>query len=487
MKRLLRSVIDLEGSIDQENLTINLKRLTESKVDWTRPEDKKLFEYVKTYFYTRFEVPSIITVTDYFEKIGDEEVIERLKDVRSAQPYIRSNFQHLISSIVEEQNKAKLIELLQQTRDIAVKGVTLDGETYRGNEDALRHFTSKASQLLHTDSNAKTHFVIRQEGQEVWNEYQAAKMDKSQAYGVLTGLNNIDKVIKGARKGDLWVHAAFTSQLKTTFAITWSYNLVTRYRQNVFYASFEMKGEHLRRIFYTMHSSHARWKLQGYKPLDYEKVKNGLMSDEEEAFYQKVIEDFTTNPDYGQLTIWSPNETNTTVSEVRVEAELAHRVHPIGLLVLDQGSLMAAEKNKRFRDTNQELNSVVRDGKKLAMNFNSGEGVPTLLLFQINREGWKEAEKNEGRYRLTALANANEAERSADIVTTTYLNDEHRKNWTTLICHLKNRDGAFFSPFLASVDPCTRRIINMDPFTGQSGKGITIEDHRAVMLTMSDI
>ena len=38
-----------------------------------------------------------------------------------------------------------------------------------------------------------------------------------------------------------------------------------------------------------------------------------------------------------------------------------------------------------------------------------------LTPFQVNREGWKEAQKNEGVYKITALSGANEAERAPHV------------------------------------------------------------------------
>src|SRR5690606_23593210 len=76
----------------------------------------------------------------------------------------------------------------------------------------------------------------------------------------------------------------------------------------------------------------------------------------------------------------------------------------------------------------------------------------------INREGRERARKERGEYRLRDLSSANEAERSADYVTTTFLDDELRADAQTIVSCLKSRDNGHFSPFRADIDWNTRRL-----------------------------
>jgi replicative DNA helicase len=262
------------------------------------------------------------------------------------------------------------------------------------------------------------------------------------------------------------------------------YNLVTRYRSNVLYFSLEMPYEQLRRQIYTMHSAHAKWAAEGYKPLDYRKVRDGELSPAEEVFYKRVVQDFSTNPDYCEFEIISPDR-DLTIKDIKLEAEMLHKQMEVGMIVIDHGQLVTPGKSSK--DYVVELNSIVRDTKKLALHFNHGEKVPVLMLFQINRQGKEEADKSEGRYKASAIAYANEVEKSADIITTTYLNDEHRQRGTTLFCNLKNRDNPKFEPFMAKVDFEPRRIRNMDMFRGASGRGMGVDDHTAALTAMMEV
>ena len=332
----------------------------------------------------------------------------------------------------------------------------------KGVHDGVMHFISRANELLDTTATTRQRGNLRDDGQEVWDEYLTAKLNKGKVWGRFTGLEKIDTICHGLKKKELHLHAAYAAELKSTFATNWCYNLVTRYRTNVFYATFEMGYEHIRRLIYVMHSAHPRWALEGYtESLDYGKVRDGDLTPEQEDFYQKVIDDFCHNPEYCEFRTWAPDH-DVDFDEARIEIELLHKQSEIGFTVLDHGGLMEPRKRKRHKDYVIELNSIIRDAKKFALHFNHGEGMPTLLLFQINRQGKLEADKSDGVYKMNALSYANEAERSADVVTTTYLNPELRQAKQTKFCNLKNRDNPLFDPFLAQVDFTCRRIRNAD-------------------------
>ena len=485
MKQLLRSVIDFDGQITQDHLVFNLNKLHSSRYEWPRPDDQRIYRFVLDYFQSRLEVPQSATIKDYFERTKDTEAVERLSDISTAPAYVRTNFKYLLDSQLEEQNRVKAVSILKETQEIITKGLEVEGERKSGVKDGLQHFASKANELIIPDYNARTRGDLRADGQEVWNEYETAKLNKGKAYGRFTGLSQIDTVCHGQKKGELWVHAAYPGELKTSFAMNWSYNLVTRYRANVLYVSLEMPYAQLRKQAYVLHSSNARWRGRGFdRGLDYRKVRDGDLTPEEESFYQEVIQDFHTNPEYTSFEVWSPDR-EVTIDDIKLEAELLHKQMEVGLIVLDHGMLIEARKKKRSKDYVVELNSVIRDAKKLALHFNGGEGVPVLMLFQINRQGKDEADKAEGRYKMKALTYANETEKSADIITTTYLNDDHRKNGTTIFCNLKNRDNPLFEPFIASVNFSARRIYNMDSFNSESGRGMSVEEHRSALDAMN--
>jgi len=487
MKRLLRSIIDFDGQTPQEHLTQNLQRLIAAQIAWNRPDDEKIFEYVKSYFQQRLEIPASQTIKDYFVRMDDVEIQERIPDIEASPTYVRTNFAALLQTILEQQNTNKTIALLKETHEIVTRGLEIvEGREKirkQGVRDALVHFTSKSHDLIIPEYNARTSGDIRKDGQAILDQYQDAKVNKEKTWGKFCGLNEIDKNTHGIKRGELWVHAAFPGELKTTFSLNWCYNLVTRYRTNIVYWSLEMPYEQIRLQFYVLHSANMKWRAMGYMPLDYRKVRDGELTPAEELFYEKVVDDFANNPDYCHCEIISPDR-EVTMDDIRLECELLHKQMEVGLIVIDHGQEVEARKTKRSKDYGVELNSVVRDAKRLALHFNHGERIAVLMLFQINRQGKDEASKNEGKYKMSAVAYANQVEKSSDVLTTTYLDENHRANGTTLFCNLKNRDNPIFEPFLASVHFSSKRIYNMDMY---QGKGMSVEEHKQVLDEMFNV
>lgn len=488
MKRLLRNVIDFEdGRLTPEALKSNFLRLRASKIEWWTPIDEKLYAFIKDFFDTNMEVPTARTVRDFFHAADNIEAEERLKDLAACGTYARKQYENLLQELLNSQARDKMRALLKETDEIVSKGLLVkqgrEEVRLQGVRDALLHFHNNVHDLIPADYNSQTRGDLRDDVKAAWDLYQEAKLNKDKAFGAFTGLNEIDKICHGHKRGELWIHAGFVGELKTSFALNWCYNLVTRYRTNVFYVSMEMPYSQLRLIIYVIHSANKKWAAQGYKPLDYRRVRDGELTEEEEKFYQLVLKDFNENPNHCRFEVWAPDR-DVSIDDIRIETELKHKDMEIGLVVLDHAGLM--ESRRKHRDYTIELNAVVRDAKKFALHFNAGEGMATLLLFQLNRQGKDDADKNEGRYKIKALAYANEAEKSADYITTTYLNDQHRKNGTTLFCNLKNRDNPMFDPFVASVDFSCRRIYNFDPaFSSTEDMDVDDEDELLDRLTSS--
>ena len=113
---------------------------------------------------------------------------------------------------------------------------------------------------------------------------------------------------------------------------------------------------------------------------------------------------------------------------------------------------MGNEEGDKSRDYNQNLNNIIKALKRLCLTFNNGKGVRILSPFQVNRDGYKDARANDGIYLATALSNAHEAERSADVIITLYISDEDRSNGMIKICNPKARRDRPFTPFHACVN-----------------------------------
>lgn len=468
-KRLLRSIIEFDQEISPENLIRNFNKLRRavdvSQMRWERPEDQDIYRFATAFFGQHGEMPSVTTVVDYFKGTKSLETLERLKDISVERPYARANFSNLLRDIQRSQITSKAIGLLQRAADITTKGK--DG--VQGWEAAYEVLVREGQALRIDDGEpAIINQNIRDKTaiQALKEEYQQAKIDKGAAVGVLCGINEIDEACMGIKKGDLWIHGAFPGELKTTFAVNWCYSAMTRFNTNVVFMSLEMPLDQIRRNFAALHTSNKRFLDKGFEPLDYRKIRYATLNEAEELQYFAALDDFESNPTYCTCEVVSPDG-KWDINQVTQKLEMLHKEFEVGMVVIDHGQWLDALKENRNRDYTITLNSIVDDCKRLAKTFNHNEGVPVLLLWQINREGKSEADKNDGVYKASAFTYANNVEKAADVITTTYLNPEMKNQGRAKFTCVKNRDGESFQPFEAHVNLACRRILSPKRATPQ--------------------
>lgn len=248
---------------------------------------------------------------------------------------------------------------------------------------------------------------------------------------------------KGGQLGEMWVIGGFTSHGKSTFALHWSRYLAIEGGFNVLIFSLEMSKKQVWRVLACGHSSHPKWERP---PLDYEKIKSGTLNKEDEAFYLNEVLPDLKNPEYGRIEVETPSG-HTTMSEIRARAEVINRTYPLDMILIDYIGLLGADKGKGKSDRRQIINDNLVAAKQMALEFDHGNGILVLAPHQINRQGFKKASENAGIYEIEALSDANEAERSSDVVLTIYQDVALRQKKEAVICNLKNRDGRLVTPF----------------------------------------
>jgi replicative DNA helicase len=489
-KRLLRSVIEFDTEISVENLQRNFQRLRRSvdanRFSWQHPADEVIYKYVQSFFGIHLEVPSLQTVLNYLQDINNVEAAERVKDIAAEQPYARTQFSELLRNLQEQQASLKLRVLLKESNEILTKGIRNEktGELVRGPEAAVQHFTLGAREVLLDEMSSQISGDIRQDGDVMRNEYEKAESDPQSTFGVLCGINEIDNNCKGIKPGELWIHAAFPSELKTFFANNWAYNAMVRFKTNVVFISLEMTRPIMRRNVYALHTANHRFWMQGYEPLDYKNIRDGKLTLEQKDFYvNHVIKDFESNPTYGIYELVIPDK-DWTMSDIRSEVEILNKQFEVGLIIIDYGLLVQPITKRKNDSYTVEMNSIITSAKRMALTFNMGQMVPILMLFQINRSGKDEADKNDGVYKMNALSWANSAEKDADVITTTYLNQERRDQRRTTISNLKNRDNPQFEPFDAHIMWEPRKILS--PARSEPN-GFAVTEHEADLIRYDQV
>ena len=276
--------------------------------------------------------------------------------------------------------------------------------------------------------------------------------------GMKTGIPQLDDLIGGMNEGTVSVIAGFTSHYKTMFAINIARLNAYNNGYNIAYFSLETPKDIMYDQYLSRHSYDM--KFQKYDYIPHVKIHRCALSQEEQDYLFNTIEpdlyqDFlardgkirkrglTTFFDLSDFETFSFSEISNVLEAL--DDKLNGR---LDALIVDYVQLCKfMEGGAHLGDDNRIINSYVAFFRKLAQGFRSGskkKKLIVILLSQINRESWKKASKNKdnrGCYDLTCLADANELERGASRVFTTYTSENMKFNKEAQVQLLKNRHG----------------------------------------------
>jgi len=460
-RSLLKSIIDFSGDVKERGyIAENFNFLLNSNVDFKSDEHARIFNFVKAHSSKFVDVPSFGRLLKKFEE--DPDTVEELNKLAKESSLFATNFKSLVAEVFEEQQKKALVTLLKETSQISEGGVKVNREFIRGPKSAVEHFLHKSTDFLKSEIDVKSQGSMREDSKGALKEYHEKK-SQNKFDGLLTGLASIDEICKGMRSPELWLLVAYVSELKTTQAMNYAYTQAVEQGKDIQFISLEMSFANCRDIFVCVHSANLNLWLNSewhdVFPLDYSKIQDGELTQEEEEFFDFLCNDLENNPEYGDIRIYQPPD-GLSMSHLKAWSEIEYRKKPFHAIYLDYIELMKSE-GAGGRDYTIELNQRIKDLKQFALNFNGGSGMMVCSAYQANRKGKEHADKNAGEYRLDALSYANEAERSADVIIYSYLNDELRENNKVKIGCLKNRSRPKFKQFEAKTHLASRKMYEL--------------------------
>lgn len=499
MKILLRSCF-VHADDDPKHAVTNVLKLRESGLGFEQETDQRIWEWIQNFLGKYHHAPTLTDIRSFFGAVNSDDIVNRLEHLGTVRPRVQGSFIEHLEIKAEDRRKVLVADMLSEAGNILRTGIQIKGERgqpdrdLRGPIDAVNFVIDHSREIVAPTTGQMLSGTVNEDVEDFLAEYRRTRDDPRSSKGQPTGIGQIDEVLPGAKRHELWVHAAFTGGMKSTFIINWAYNLAVGLYgeegknpgEGSLIFSLEMPYHQVRRMIFVMHSTHPKWRALGIPPLDYQRVRDGELTELEELHLETIAQDFGDPANnYGliHIEVANPDVSDFTVFDVRSKAELLYGrsgdedgagAKKFSTIFVDHVGLMAPRK--WVPSTTERLNEVIRDLKRLAMNFNRGQGVGVVALVQINREGYKAAMKsveaarkkgnedelNRGKYNLTHLSYANEAERSADIITTTWVDDDLRAlNRVQFQC-LKTRDQQPFEPFTASVSWKQRRITTLN-------------------------
>lgn len=246
--------------------------------------------------------------------------------------------------------------------------------------------------------------------------------DKGKLRGIPTGFRDLDNILAGLQRSDLFILAARPAMGKTAMVLNLAQNIAIQAGEPVLIFSLEMSKEQLVDRMLSRESGVDAWALRtgNLTDADFEKIGQAMGSLSEAPIY---IDD-------------TPG---ITVSDLRTKARREAHQRPLGLIIVDYLQLMSG--GARFGgDSNrvQEISEISRGLKGVARELN----VPLIALSQLSRSV-------ESRHpqipQLADLRESGSIEQDADVVAFLYREeyynpDTDRKNIMDVFIK-KHRNG----------------------------------------------
>lgn len=473
---------------EAENLADNAFKIIDAPINFfhVHSELHEIYKFVTAFYEEMGDLPTFSLLESEFEQRGGEYLStqEELKDLRKFPAHIDTSFDYIKREVIKELHQTKFNKLLLDVSKINSGSHTIGKKTFSGTKEALDYLLEQSEEYYYQSNDHKTDSEMSESGLEAILRFDAAKENNLANYGILSGLYPIDVELKGVKKKELLLIAGSTGECKTTLSLNYAYNAAVAMGFNVLYVTLEMPREVLQDKLYCMHANNKTMQRElGVDVyLTHNDVRNGELSNRGETYYKYAVSDWDARGaervsqkhiecPYGKFYVWQPDR-RLTPSLLTSKMNMLNKADKtkLALVVVDHPGLMGPDDPNAHRGETASLNEIMKRLKGIAMTFDNNIGIAMIAPFQINREGKKnivkKAEKNAEKkdsfngntspevanrplYNTYDLAYANEAERSADGVIYTYLDDEMRKSNKLHIGCIKSRHGGIFPPFLA--------------------------------------
>jgi len=246
--------------------------------------------------------------------------------------------------------------------------------------------------------------------------------DKAKLRGVPTGYRDLDGILAGLQRSDLFILAARPAMGKTAFVLNLAHNVATQAKEPVLIFSLEMGKEQLVDRLLAMESGVDAWAL-----------RTGNLSDND---FERLGEAMGT---LSEAKIYIDDTPGVTVSDLRTKARREAHNQKLGLIIVDYLQLMSG--GSRFADSSnrvQEISEISRGLKLVARELN----VPLIALSQLSRTVENRSPQIP---QLADLRESGSIEQDADVVAFLYREEYYnpeteRKNLMDVLIK-KHRNG----------------------------------------------
>lgn len=386
-----------------------------SERDFYDPKHRYIYSAIVSLYEAHSPV-DVLTLSDKLSNSG------RLADIGGA-GYL-TELTNFVPTAAHVQQYAEIVAGKAMRRRLidASKDITTFG--FDENKDLRELIETAESRLFEVSQQHIKQDIVSMEEilTESFERLDELHKDKGTIRGIPTGYKDLDAILAGLQRSDLFILAARPSMGKTAMVLNLAHNVATKAGQPVLIFSLEMSKEQLVDRVLAKESGVNAWALRtgNLTDQDFEKIGHAMGSLSEAQIY---IDD-------------TPG---ITVSDMRTKARREAHQHPLGLIIVDYLQLMSGG-SKFGGDGNrvQEISEISRGLKGIARELN----VPLVALSQLSRSV---ESRNPQIPQLSDLRESGSIEQDADVVAFLYREeyynpDTERKNIMDVLIK-KHRNG----------------------------------------------
>ncbi len=388
---------------------------TIAPTDFYEEKHQRIFEAIQK-LYEKHSPIDVLTLADQLRSAGFIEIAggpAYLTELTNFVPTAAHVEQY--ADIVAQ--KALRRRLIQASQDITTLGYNEESGLQQLIEDAETRLFDVSQQHIKQDITSLEDILS-----DSFERLDDLHKDKGKIRGVPTGFKDLDNILAGLQRSDLFVLAARPSMGKTALSLNIAHNVAVQSDMPVLLFSLEMSKEQLVDRMLAVESGVDAWALRtgNLSDQDFEKIGHAMGSLSEAQIY---IDD-------------TPG---ITVSDLRTKARREAHQRPLGLIIVDYLQLMSG--GSRFNsDGNrvQEISEISRGLKQIARELN----VPLVALSQLSRSVESRSPQIP---QLSDLRESGSIEQDADVVAFIYREDYYnpetdRKHITDVLIK-KHRNG----------------------------------------------